>query len=153
MSQTHRERPIDILLVEDNPGDVRLTQEAFREARVRNDLHVVTRGSDALDYLAQRGEYEDVRLPDIVLLDLNLPDMSGIDVLKEIKNSPELKIIPVLALTSSRAEEDIVKGYEEHANAYLTKPIDPDEFITLARSIGEFWIQMVELPTIDGEDE
>ena len=153
MSQTPRERPIDILLVEDNPGDVRLTQEAFRDARVRNELHVVTRGTDALDYLSQRGEYEDVRLPDIVLLDLNLPDMSGIDVLKEIKNSPELKIIPVLALTSSRAEEDIVKGYEEHANAYLTKPIDPDEFITLARSIGEFWIQMVELPTIDGEDE
>lgn len=147
MGQDSRGRMIDILLVEDNPGDVRLTEEAFEEARLRNELHAVTRGRDALDYVHQRGEYADASRPDIVLLDLNLPGMSGWDVLEEIKASPGLKTIPTIVLTSSEAEEDIVKGYDEHANAYLTKPVDVDEFIDLGRTIAHFWIQLVELPT------
>lgn len=147
MSQDASERPIDILLVEDNPGDVRLTREAFDEARVRNDLHVVTRGRDALEYLHRTGEYEDASRPDVVLLDLNLPGINGLEILEEIKTTPELRTTPVIILTSSQAEEDVVRSYEKHANAYLTKPVDADEFVQLARSLGEFWIQMVELPS------
>ena len=149
MSKDSSERPIDILLIEDNPGDIRLTRIAFEEARVRNDLHVVQNGGDALDYLRQRGEYSEVPRPDIVLLDLNLPGMSGFDILETVKKDVDLKAIPVIVLTSSDAEEDIVKSYEEHANAFLKKPVDADEFIDLARSLGEFWIQMVELPSVD----
>jgi len=140
------ERPIDILLVEDNPGDVRLTEEAFEEARVSNEIHAVTRGKEALAYLRREGNYQNVDRPDIVLLDLNLPGLNGIDVLETIKDDPELRGIPVIILTSSTAEEDVVQGYEKHANAYLTKPVDADEFVDIARTIGEFWIQMVELP-------
>lgn len=140
------ERPVDILLVEDNPGDVRLTREAFAEAQIRNDLRVVTRGTEALDYLRGRGDHEGVPRPDIVLLDLNLPGMDGIEVLEEIKADSELRIIPVIVLTSSRAEEDVMKSYTKHANAYLTKPVDGGEFVEMARSIGDFWIRMVALP-------
>lgn len=152
MGQGRRERPIDILLVEDNPGDVRLTEEAFKAARINNDLHTVTHGTDALDYLHKRGDYEDATTPDIILLDLNLPGLDGRAVLEEIKNAPQLKMIPVIILTSSQAEEDIEECYEAHANAYLTKPVDGDAFVALTRSIGEFWLQLVELPPVD-EDE
>lgn len=146
MDRRARERPIDILLVEDNPGDVRLVREGFREARVTNDLHDIGRGEDALEYLHQRGAYADAPRPDVVLLDMSLPDMDGTEVLSQIKGTPELKTIPVIVLTSSRAEEDIVKSYELHANAYLLKPVDADEFIDLARTLGNFWVQMIELP-------
>lgn len=149
MSNDSSERPIDILLVEDNPGDIRLTRIAFEEARVRNDLHVVRYGGDALDYLHQRGEYSEVSRPDIVLLDLNLPGMTGFDILETVKNDVDLKAIPVVVLTTSDSAEDIVESYQEHANAYLRKPVDADEFIELARSLGEFWIRMVELPSVD----
>ena len=146
MSEQSPPAPIDILLVEDNVGDIRLTEIALEGARVRNDLHVVSSGPDALDYLNQRGAYATADRPDIVLLDLNLPGMSGIQVLEAIKTDPELKVTPVIVLTSSETEDDVIKSYDEHANAYLTKPLDPGEFIDLARSLGEFWAQMASLP-------
>lgn len=146
MEGRSRESETDILLVEDNPGDVRLTREAFDEARVENDLFAVSRGSEALEYLNQRGEYADADRPGIVLLDLNLPGMSGFEVLTRIKDTAELREIPVIVLTSSQAEEDVDRCYREHANAFMTKPIDADEFVDVARTIGNFWIQVVELP-------
>lgn len=138
----------DILLVEDNPGDVRLTREAFKEGAIDNDLHVVTDGADALDFLYRRGDYEEAPRPHLVLLDLNLPEVDGLEVLEEIKSDPDLKHLPVVILTSSAAEEDIVRGYELQSNAYLTKPIDPDEFIELVRTFEEFWFKLVKLPPI-----
>ena len=138
--------PVDILLVEDNPGDVRLTEEAFKDARINNELHVVTDGEAALDYLHRRGEYEDVTRPQLVLLDLNIPKVNGLEVLEEVRDDPDLTTLPVIILTSSRAEEDIVKGYELHTNAYITKPIGPDEFLKVVRSFEEFWLTLVELP-------
>lgn len=140
-------------MVEDSPGDIRLTQEAFKQARVTNDLHVVRDGTEALDFLCRRGDYGDAPSPDIILLGLNLPGMDGTELLEEIKGSPELQLIPVIVLTSSQAEEDIVKSYANQANAYLTKPVDGDEFVQLVRSIGEFWIKMVELPPTDRQHE
>ncbi|SFB69936.1 Response regulator receiver domain-containing protein [Halobiforma haloterrestris] len=139
--------PARILLVEDNPGDVRLTREAFEAARIESDLYVVSDGAEALEFLEQRGEYEDAPRPDLVLLDLNLPRASGEEVLTELKDDPELRTIPVIVLTSSRAEEDIVRSYELHANAYLTKPVDPDEFIETIRAFEEFWFTVVHLPS------
>jgi CheY-like chemotaxis protein len=138
--------PVDILLVEDNPGDVRLTQEAFKEGQISNTLHVVTDGVEALDFLYQRGEYADAQLPDIVLLDLNLPRKNGDEVLEEIKDDSRLSRLPVIILTSSEAEEDIVKSYDHSANAYLTKPVDPEEFINVVRSFKSFWLSVVRLP-------
>lgn len=139
-------REVDVLLVEDNPGDVRLTREAFEQARLRTELHVVRRGEEALDYLNQQGNYENATQPDIVLLDLNLPGLNGLEVLEEIRETPELKTIPVIILTSSKSEEDIVRSYERHANAYLTKPVNVDKFVNLARTVGDFWLQTVKLP-------
>ncbi|MGZ0747009.1 response regulator [Haloparvum sp. AD34] len=138
--------PIDILLVEDNPGDVRLTQEAFRQASLANELDVVRDGEAALDYLYQRDEHEGAPVPSLILLDLNLPKVDGMDVLETIKAEPELRRIPVVVLTGSDAEEDVVESYENYVNAYLTKPIDPDEFVDLVRSFENFWFQLVELP-------
>lgn len=138
--------PIDILLVEDNPGDVRLTREAFRQASLANDLDVVRDGEAALEYLHQRGEHEGAPVPSLILLDLNLPKVDGMDVLETIKEEPELRRIPVVVLTGSDAEEDVVESYENYVNAYLTKPIDPDEFVDLVRSFEDFWFQLVELP-------
>ncbi|MFB6235248.1 MAG: response regulator [Halopenitus sp.] len=138
--------PVDILLVEDNPGDVRLTQEAFQEASLANGLAVTRDGEEALDYLFQRGEYEDAPVPSLILLDLNLPKVGGMDVLETIKAEPDLRRIPVVVLTGSDAEEDVVESYENYVNAYLTKPIDPDEFVDLVRSFENFWFQLVELP-------
>ena len=142
--------PVEILLVEDNPGDVRLTEEAFREGRIDNNLHVAADGVEALAFLEQRGEYEDAPRPDLVLLDLNLPRMNGDELLAELKADPELRRIPVIVLTSSAAEEDIVTSYELHANAYLTKPVDPAEFIDTVQSFERFWFSIVKLPT-EGE--
>ncbi|GGL73230.1 response regulator [Halocalculus aciditolerans] len=141
-----RGQPADILLVEDNPGDVRLTEEAFREARINNELHVVRDGEAALDFLHQRDDYVDSPRPSLVLLDLNLPRVSGMDVLEEAKTDPSLRSIPIVILTSSEAEEDVVESYENHSNAYLTKPIDPDDFVALVRKFEDFWLTLVELP-------
>ncbi|HVL66947.1 MAG TPA: response regulator [Vicinamibacterales bacterium] len=137
---------IEILLVEDNPGDVRLTQEMLREARVANRLSVATDGEQALDYLHGRPPFDAVRRPDLVLLDLNLPKKNGQEVLAEIKQHPELRRIPVVVLTTSRAEEDILRSYDLHANCYVTKPVDLPQFMTVVQSIEDFWLTVVKLP-------
>ncbi|PSP78902.1 two-component system response regulator [Halobacteriales archaeon QS_1_68_20] len=139
--------PADILLVEDNPGDVRLTREAFKEGGISNTLHVATDGAEALDFLHQRGKYEDAPRPDIVLLDLNLPRKNGDEVLAEINDDEDLSCMPVIVLTSSEAEEDVVRSYELQANAYLTKPVDPEEFIATVQSFKAFWLSVVRLPS------
>ncbi|CQH57358.1 receiver box response regulator [Halobacterium hubeiense] len=138
--------PVDILLVEDNPGDVRLTREAFAEAHINNDLHDVNDGEAALDFLHQRGDHADAPRPDLILLDLNLPKVDGLDVLEAVKSDDDLRTIPVVVLTSSEAEEDVARSYEQHTNAYLTKPIDPNEFVDVIRSFERFWLTLVELP-------
>ena len=138
--------PVEILLVEDNPGDVRLMEEALIEAKIRNHLHVVAHGDEALDFLHRRGAYADARRPDLILLDLNLPGIDGRDVLKEIKQDPDLKRIPVVVLTTSASEEDILKSYDLHANCYVTKPVDMSGFIAVVRSIDFFWFCVVKLP-------
>ncbi len=137
---------IQILLVEDNPGDVRLTVEALRGAKVANELHVVTDGESAIDYLRQRGQYVDALRPDIVLLDLNLPRMEGREVLAEIKADEELAKIPIIILTSSSADDDIQQAYALHANCFVTKPVDFTEFIAAVRSLEGFWLKIVRLP-------
>ncbi len=138
---------IDILLVEDNPGDVRLTQEALKEAKVRNRLHVVEDGVAAMEFLRQEGEYQSMPKPDLILLDLNLPKKDGREVLEEIKQDPSLMRIPVVVLTTSQAEEDIVRSYDLHANCYVTKPVDLDQFINIVKSIEDFWLTIVKLPS------
>ena len=139
-------RPIELLLVEDNPGDVRLTQEALREGKVRNHLKVASDGVEALAYLRREGEYANAPQPDLILLDLNLPKKNGREVLAEIKDDPVLKRIPVVILTVSKAEEDVLKSYNLHANCYITKPVDLDQFVSVVKSIEEFWIGIVKLP-------
>lgn len=137
---------IEILLVEDNPGDVRLTQEALREAKVHNQLNVVTDGVEAMAYLRRKGKYAKARRPDIVFLDLNLPRKNGREVLEEIKGDDELKTIPVVILTTSTAEEDILKSYQLHANCYVTKPVEMDGFIKAIKCVENFWFTVVKLP-------
>lgn len=143
---TSHAEPARVLLVEDNPGDVRLTKEAFKSGRIENDLYVVSDGIDALEFLSQEGEYADAPRPDLILLDLNLPRMNGDELLEELRGDPELRRIPVIVLTSSEAEEDIVNSYDLNANAYLTKPVDPDAFIETVRAFEKFWFSMVRLP-------
>ncbi|MEJ2047267.1 MAG: response regulator [Dehalococcoidia bacterium] len=138
---------INILLVEDNPGDVRLTVEALKEGKVRNQLHIAKDGMEAMDFLHRRGNYSDVPRPDLILLDLNLPKKDGHEVLAEIKEDPELKRIPVVVLTGSKAGDDILKTYNRHANCYITKPVDWDQFITVVKSINDFWLTIVRLPS------
>lgn len=138
--------PIDILLVEDSPTDVILTQEALEEGKILNRLHVVMDGAAAISFLKREGPYADSPRPDLILLDLNLPKKSGQEVLEVIKNDEDLKTIPVVVLTTSHAEEDILKSYKLHANCYLTKPVDLDEFIGVVRSIESFWLSLVKLP-------
>ena len=139
-------RPIEILLVEDNPGDVRLTQEALTEAKVINNLSVVDNGVDALLFLRQEGRYSGAARPDLVLLDLNMPRKDGREVLAEIKKDDKLKRIPVVILTTSEAEEDIIRSYDLHANCYVTKPVNLDRFIKVVQSIEDFWLSVVMLP-------
>lgn len=146
MNNQNAGKPIDILLVEDNPGDVRLTQEALKEARVRNDLHVVNDGVEAMAFLRKQGVYKNVPRPDMILLDLNLPKKSGHEVLTEIKSDDNLKRIPVVVLTVSKDEEDIVKSYNLYANCFITKPVDLDQFLTVVKSIEDFWLTIVKLP-------
>jgi two-component system, chemotaxis family, response regulator Rcp1 len=138
--------PIEILLVEDNPGDVRLTQEAFKDSKMRNNLYVVEDGVEALQFLNQEVPYVDAPRPDIILLDLNLPRMSGREVLEAIKNDDTLKLIPVVILTTSDDERDIVASYALHANCYITKPVDMKQFVTIVQNVKDFWFTIVKLP-------
>ncbi len=139
-------RPIQILLVEDNPGDARLTEEALRDGKVHNRLTVVPDGVEAMAYLRREGKYADAPRPDLILLDLNLPRKDGREVLRETKSDDALKSIPVVVLTTSRAEEDVLRSYGLHANSYVTKPVDLDQFIAAVRSIEDFWITVATLP-------
>lgn len=138
--------PIEILLVEDNPGDARLALEALKEAKVRNNLHVVEDGLEATAFLYRQGKYRDARRPDLILLDLNLPGKDGREVLSEIKNDEDLKRIPVVILTVSKDDEDILRAYDLHANCYITKPIDLDQFLKVVKAIKDFWLTIVKLP-------
>jgi CheY-like chemotaxis protein len=139
-------KPVEVLLVEDDPGDVLMTREAFEEFKVRNNLNVVSDGEEAMAYLRREGEYADVVRPDLVLLDLNLPRMDGRQVLAAIKGDDELASIPVVVLTTSEAEEDVLRSYRLHANAYVTKPVDFDRFIDIVRRIDDFFVTVVRLP-------
>ena len=147
MSEPINGRPVEILLVEDNPGDVRLTQEALKDAKVRNNMHVAGDGEDAVAFLLQEGRYADAPRPDLILLDLNLPKKNGREVLSEIKSNADLMRIPVVVLTTSRAEEDILRAYDLNANCYITKPVDLDQFVRVVKSIEDFWLTIVKLPT------
>ncbi|MET7548610.1 response regulator [Streptomyces sp. NBC_01724] len=139
-------QPIEVLLVEDDPGDELMTREAFADNKIRNTLHVVRDGQEALDFLYHRGDHSDAPRPDLILLDLNLPRYDGRQVLEKIKSDPELALIPVVVLTTSSAEEDILRSYKLHANAYVTKPVDLDQFISAVRQIDEFFVTVVRLP-------
>jgi two-component system, chemotaxis family, response regulator Rcp1 len=139
-------KPIDILLVEDNPGDADLAREALENSKLRNNLFVVDDGVKAMEFLRNQGEYADATRPDLILLDLNLPKKDGRTVLGEIKADKSLKRIPVVILTTSRDEEDILKSYDLHANCYITKPIDLDQFLKVVKSIKDFWLTIVKLP-------
>ncbi|MFA7350242.1 MAG: response regulator [Methylotenera sp.] len=140
-------RQVEFLLAEDNPGDVRLTQEALRESKIRNNLNVVTDGMEALAFLRKQGKYADSPTPDVVLLDLNLPKKDGREVLAEIKSDPVLKRIPVVIITSSEAEKDILRTYDLHANCYVSKPVDLDQFIRVIQAVENFWLTIVKLPS------
>ena len=138
--------PIEILLVEDNPGDIRLTQEALKEGKVRNNLNVAQDGVEALAFLNREGQYANASRPDVILLDLNLPKKDGREVLAAIKDDPDLRRIPVVILTTSQAEKDILQTYNLHANCYITKPVELDEFLEVVKAIDEFWLTIVKLP-------
>ena len=140
-------RLADFLLVEDNPGDVRLTQEALKSHKVQNNLHVVTDGEEAMLFLRRQGKYKDAPRPDVILLDLNLPKKDGREVLAEIKSDPLLKTIPVVVITSSEAEQDVIRSYDLNANCYVTKPVNFDQFVKVVQSISEFWLTIVKLPS------
>ncbi len=140
-------QPIEMLLVEDSPADVDLTREALIDAKVRNNLSVVSDGVEALAFLRREGKHADAPHPDLILLDLNLPKKDGREVLADIKQDEELRRIPVVILTTSEAEQDIVRSYDLHANCYVTKPVDLDRFLTVVKSIEDFWLAIVKLPT------
>ncbi|MGA2368001.1 MAG: response regulator [Dehalococcoidia bacterium] len=143
-------KPVDVLLVEDNPGDVRLTREALKDAKLAINLHVAEDGEEAMAFLRHEGAYALKPRPDLVLLDLNLPKKDGKEVLSDIKNDSDLRRIPVVVVTTSKAEEDIIKSYDLHANCYVTKPLDLDQFVTVVHSIEQFWLTIVKLP-VDGK--
>jgi chemotaxis family two-component system response regulator Rcp1 len=140
-------RPIEILLVEDNPGDARLTQEALREGRVHNRLHHARDGIEALAFLHREAPFGEAPTPDLILLDLNLPRKDGREVLAELKQDRRLRLIPVVVLTTSEAEQDILRTYELHANCYITKPVDLEKFLQIVRAVEEFWLAIVKLPS------
>ena len=146
MTNDESNRPIEILLVEDNPGDVRLTREALRDGKVRNHLSVATDGVEALEFVRRKGTFADAPRPGLILLDLNLPRKDGRQVLAEIKSDPNLSRIPVVILTTSQSDEDILKTYGLHANAYVTKPVDLEQFLKVVQSIENFWLTLVTLP-------
>jgi two-component system, chemotaxis family, response regulator Rcp1 len=147
MQQYRNNGVIDILLVEDNPGDIRLTREVFKEGKVRNNLHVCCDGEEAMDYLQLRGKYTNASRPDLVLLDLNLPRKDGRQVLEEVKQDPVLRTIPIVILTTSAAEQDILRSYNLHANCYITKPVDLNQFVRVVNYIQDYWLEIVKLPT------
>ena len=146
MNPVDRPDPIEVLLVEDDPGDVLLIREAFEDNKVRNRLHIVSDGVEAIDFLRKQGGFADAPTPDLVLLDLNLPRKDGREVLAEVKNDDALRTIPVVVLTTSQAEEDVLRSYDLHANAYVTKPVDFDRFIEVVRLIDDFFVTVVKLP-------
>lgn len=146
MTESSEGRPVEILLAEDNLGDVKLTEKALEKGKVLNNLHVVSDGVEALAFLRQDGEYNDAPRPDLLLLDLNMPRKGGQEVLKETKSDESLRRIPVVVLTSSEAEEDIIESYDLHANAYLTKPVDFDGFVDIVSSVEEFFLTVVKRP-------
>ena len=146
IQNTTTEQSIEILLVEDNPADVLLMEEALREGKMLNKLYVAGNGDEALDFLYRRGKHRDASRPDLIMLDLNLPKKDGREVLAEIKNDPELKRIPVVVITTSKSEEDIVKSYNLHANCYVTKPVRLSQFFQVVKNIEEFWFDVVKLP-------
>ena len=139
-------KPMDILLVEDNPGDVMLVEEVLSDSKVRNRLHVVSDGEQAMEFVRRQGKHAGAPRPDLILLDLNLPKKSGREVLREVKTHPDLKTIPVVVLTSSKSDDDVVKSYELHANAYILKPVDFHQFMKVMRAIEDFWFVTVKLP-------
>lgn len=139
-------RPIEILLVEDDPGDILITTEALEQSKLVNNLHIVENGEEAVAFLRREGEYADAVRPDLVLLDLNLPRRDGREVLAEIKADPELRRIPVVVLTTSSAEEDVLRSYDLHANAYITKPVDFANFVNVVRQVDDFFFTVVRLP-------
>ena len=147
MSTQKAAKSIEILILEDSKGDVALNEEVFEDAKIRNNLHVVEDGEEAILYLRGEGQFSGVPRPDIILLDLNLPKKDGREVLEEIKNDEDLKNIPVVVLTTSKAEGDILKSYNLHANAYVTKPVDFDQFMKVVKSIEDFWLEVVKLPS------
>jgi len=144
-------RPIEILLVEDNPGDVELTQAAFVDSKLCNHIHSVGDGVEAIDFLKKRGAYADAVTPDVILLDLNMPRMDGKEVLEIVKNDPELRLIPIVILTSSEAEKDVVKSYQLHANCYINKPVDLPHFLEVVRAVEDFWLSVIKLPRQNNE--
>lgn len=143
-----KNRPVNILLIEDNPGDVRLAQEAFKEGKLEVQLDVVMDGLEAIHFLHKRNPYQDTNRPDLILLDLNLPKMDGREVLFEIKSNPELRCIPVVILTTSNAEQDVMHSYNLHVNCYINKPVDFDRFFDIIKRIEEFWLNTAILPTM-----
>ena len=147
MINMEKVKPINILLVEDNPGDIRLTREAFKDGKIKNTLNVVMDGEEAIQYLRKTDAHKGAETPDIILLDLNLPKKDGREVLVEIKNDPVLKSIPVIILTTSSAQQDISNTYSNHANCYIMKPVDFSQFITVIRTIEDFWLSIVKLPS------
>lgn len=146
MPETSPSQPIEVLLVEDDPGDVLMTQEAFADYKIANRLTVVTNGEDAIAYMRKQGRFATVATPDLVLLDLNLPRRDGREVLRDIKQDPELRRVPVVVLTTSEAEEDVLASYDLHANAYVRKPVDFEQFVAAVRAIDDFFITVVRLP-------
>ncbi|MBW7957565.1 MAG: response regulator [Deltaproteobacteria bacterium] len=139
-------RPMEILMVEDNPYDIRLTIEAFREAKVSNKMHLAADGEEAIEFLRRKGKHRNAPRPDLILLDLNLPKMNGMEVLSEIKADPDTRRIPVVVLTSSADDNDVSAAYGLHTNAYITKTADVDRFITIAKAVEDFWFSIVKLP-------
>jgi CheY-like chemotaxis protein len=148
MADSHRGEPIDVLLVEDDEGDVLMTKEAFEYYKIRNKLHVVSDGEQALQFLRRTGPYADAPRPGLILLDVNLPRLSGLEVLAELKQDPDLLVIPVVMLTTSQAEEDILRSYALHANAFVSKPVDFEHFIEAVRQIDDFFLTLVKLPVL-----
>ncbi len=142
----HYVKPVEILLIEDNPVDIRMTQEAFKDYRVANNLHVVTDGKAGMDFIRRRGEYANAPRPDLILLDLNLPKKDGREILDEIKSDDHLRAIPVIVLTTSDLDEDMMGSYCHQANAFITKPIEFDDFVNMMRTTGDFWLTFVRLP-------
>ena len=149
MSGVHSVKTVEILLVEDNPGDIRLTREALKESKLRNSLNVVKDGIEALEFLRRQGRYASAPRPDLILLDLNLPRKDGREVLAEIKDDDDLKRIPVVVLTTSKADQDIMRAYDLHANCYITKPVDLNQFLNVVHTIECFWLSIVTLPPGD----